>query len=246
MSRSACGGASKGEIEFLLGKPELVAKGHFDDIDMAMMIHLGSHDQMRKRSYIAEFVERRAGQADPLFRPRQPRRRRAAARHQRAVGGADRAQRDPLPARELLRQGHDPHPPDHHQGRRRGQRRAGRGARWRPLCAAARCEAIIDANMKVDRCLRAGAMAMGAEVEINTIPGYLPQRNNRAMGECVRRQCRGDVRAGLVRHRRPPHRLDRHGRHRAHDAGDPSLRRRARAARRTAPISASPSPSTPI
>jgi metal-dependent amidase/aminoacylase/carboxypeptidase family protein len=26
-------------------------------------------------------------------------------------------------------------------------------------------------------------MAMGAEVEINTIPGYLPQRNNRAMGE---------------------------------------------------------------
>jgi len=24
---------TKGEIEFLLGKPELVAKGHFDDID---------------------------------------------------------------------------------------------------------------------------------------------------------------------------------------------------------------------
>src|SRR5437763_624538 len=44
-------------------------------------------------------------------------------------------------------------------------------------------EAIVDANMKVDRCLRAGAMAMGAEVEINTIPGYLPQRNNRTMGE---------------------------------------------------------------
>jgi metal-dependent amidase/aminoacylase/carboxypeptidase family protein len=26
-------------------------------------------------------------------------------------------------------------------------------------------------------------MAMGAEVEINTIPGYLPQRNDRSMGE---------------------------------------------------------------
>src|SRR3984893_6428909 len=44
----------KGEIEFLLGKPELLAKGHFDDIDMAMMIHAGSHDQMTKRSYIAD------------------------------------------------------------------------------------------------------------------------------------------------------------------------------------------------
>src|SRR5207247_4409341 len=40
-----------------------------------------------------------------------------------------------------------------------------------------------DANLKVDRCLRAGAMAMGAEVEINTIPGYLPQKNVRAMGD---------------------------------------------------------------
>src|SRR5258708_25967296 len=44
-------------------------------------------------------------------------------------------------------------------------------------------DAIIDANMKVDRCLPAGAMAMGAEAEINTIPGYLPQRTAPRMGE---------------------------------------------------------------
>jgi metal-dependent amidase/aminoacylase/carboxypeptidase family protein len=44
-------------------------------------------------------------------------------------------------------------------------------------------EAIVDANKKVDRCLRAGAMAMGAEVEIHTIPGYLPQRNDERFGE---------------------------------------------------------------
>ena len=43
-------------------------------------------------------------------------------------------------------------------------------------------EAILDANRKVDRCLRAGAMAVGAEVEIRTIPGYLPQRNDMRMG----------------------------------------------------------------
>src|SRR5262244_4030713 len=34
--------AARGEIEFMLGKPELVAKGHFDDVDIAMMIHTGS------------------------------------------------------------------------------------------------------------------------------------------------------------------------------------------------------------
>ena len=35
------GRVATGEIEFMLGKPELVAKGHFDEVDMAMMIHTG-------------------------------------------------------------------------------------------------------------------------------------------------------------------------------------------------------------
>src|SRR3984893_18574045 len=43
-----------GEIEFMLGKPELVAKGHFDDVDMAMMIHTGSRDGQKTRSILAE------------------------------------------------------------------------------------------------------------------------------------------------------------------------------------------------
>src|SRR5262249_35203632 len=45
---------AKGEIEFMLGKPELVAKGHFDDVDMAMMIHTGSSDGQKTRSVLAE------------------------------------------------------------------------------------------------------------------------------------------------------------------------------------------------
>ena len=35
-------------------------------------------------------------------------------------------------------------------------------------------EAILDANRKVDRALRAGALALGASVEIETLPGYMP------------------------------------------------------------------------
>jgi len=35
-------------------------------------------------------------------------------------------------------------------------------------------DAIIDANAKVNRALRAWAMAVGAEVEINDLPGYMP------------------------------------------------------------------------
>ena len=35
--------------------------------------------------------------------------------------------------------------------------------------------AILDANAKVDRALRAGALTLGAAVEIETFPGYLGQ-----------------------------------------------------------------------
>jgi amidohydrolase len=42
------------------------------------------------------------------------------------------------------------------------------------MIRAASVEAIKDASMKVDRALRGGAMALGAEVIIENIPGYLP------------------------------------------------------------------------
>src|SRR2546427_1753685 len=42
-------------------------------------------------------------------------------------------------------------------------------------------EAILDANAKVDRALRAGALALGAKVEIETLPGYLPMTCDPAM-----------------------------------------------------------------
>ncbi len=39
-------------------------------------------------------------------------------------------------------------------------------------------QGYLDASEKVDRALRAGAMAIGAAVEITTIPGYLPMYQN--------------------------------------------------------------------
>jgi metal-dependent amidase/aminoacylase/carboxypeptidase family protein len=44
-------------------------------------------------------------------------------------------------------------------------------------------EAIVDAAAKVDRALRAGALALGAKVEIETIPGYLPMTCDPVMAE---------------------------------------------------------------
>jgi metal-dependent amidase/aminoacylase/carboxypeptidase family protein len=46
--------------------------------------------------------------------------------------------------------------------------------------------AIVDAAARVDRSMRAGALALGAEVEIETLPGYLPLSVDRRMGALFR------------------------------------------------------------
>src|SRR5579862_8424905 len=171
----------RGEIEFLLGKPELVAKGHWDDIDMAMMIHAGSHDQMQKRSYIADssngalvkqirFIGRasHAGGAPQLGIN-------ALSAAQIALN-AIHCQRETFYDKDTIRI----HPIITKGGDAVSVIPA--DVTLETFVRGGSLEAITDANMKVDRCLRAGAMAMGAEVEISTIPGYLPQRNDRSMG----------------------------------------------------------------
>ena len=44
-------------------------------------------------------------------------------------------------------------------------------------------EAILDAQKKVDRAIRAGALALGATVEIETLPGYMPMACDPTMAE---------------------------------------------------------------
>ena len=42
-------------------------------------------------------------------------------------------------------------------------------------------DGFIDASAKVDRALRAGALAVGGSVEITTLPGYLPIQSDETM-----------------------------------------------------------------
>jgi metal-dependent amidase/aminoacylase/carboxypeptidase family protein len=55
--------------------------------------------------------------------------------------------------------------------------------RFETMVRGKTAEAIEDAALKVDRALRAGAVAMGAEVEISTLPGYMPLLNEPGMAE---------------------------------------------------------------
>jgi amidohydrolase len=172
---------ARGEIEFMLGKPELVAKGHFDDIDMAMMIHTGSRDGATTRAVLAAssngaLVKRirflgRAAHAGSL-----PQLGINALNAAMIAMNAISAQRETFWEKDTIRI----HPIITKGGDAVSVVPA--EVTMETFVRGGSLEAIVDANKKVDRCLRAGAMAIGAEVEIHTIPGYLPQRNDQRMG----------------------------------------------------------------
>ena len=65
-------------------------------------------------------------------------------------------------------------------------------------------DAVLEWDKKVDRALRAGAMAVGAKVHITTIPGYLPLNNNQDMAGLYRDnavQIVGEENIGFTGHR---------------------------------------------
>ncbi|MAU24355.1 MAG: amidohydrolase [Chloroflexi bacterium] len=161
---------SKGEFEFLGGKQELVKLGIFDDIDISMMTHArgnfsGFGYGGTGNGLVAKFIEfhgksSHAG-GDPHLGIN-------------ALNAANLSMSNIHANRETF---YD----DHHIRVHPIITLGGSVVNQVPeivtletFVRGASLEAIKNANLKVDNCLRAGAMAVGAEVEITTLPGYFP------------------------------------------------------------------------
>ena len=65
-------------------------------------------------------------------------------------------------------------------------------------------DGVLDASHKVDRALRAGALALGAQVEIETLPGPMPLLCDQSMSTLFERTAKGLV--GQEHYRDIPHR----------------------------------------
>ena len=166
----------EGKLSFLGGKPELIKHGHFDDIDMAVMIHTHSDEALPQsvvsassNGFVAKLI-RFVGKA--AHAGGEPHRGVNALSAAQIALAAINAQRETFQDRDAIRV----HPI------------ITKGGDLVNVVPAEVCmetyvrgrtaEAILDANKKVDRALRAGAIAMGATVEIETVPGYMPLKNN--------------------------------------------------------------------
>jgi len=169
----------EGKLGLMAGKQEFIRLGAFDDVDMAMMIHTASTNEDAKfavggtsNGHVVKYIKFIGKAAHAGGAPDQGINALQAAM---LALNALNAQRETLKNEDTIRlhgiltQGGvavNSIPADvRYEGRVRGRN----------------TEVIADANMKMDRCLRAGALAMGARVEIVTIPGYLPMVNNELM-----------------------------------------------------------------
>jgi amidohydrolase len=176
--------ARAGKLEFLGGKPELLRLGHFDDVDLSMMIHTTSRTEDGKTGVPASnngcIVKtiRYVGRASHAGgAPHQG----INALYAAQIGlAAINALRETFRDEDTIRV----HPIITHGGSQvnviPGEVRLETYVRGRTV------EAILDANKKVDRAFKAGALALGAKVEIETLPGYMPMTCDAIMATMYR------------------------------------------------------------
>ncbi|MGH7414377.1 MAG: amidohydrolase [Candidatus Rokuibacteriota bacterium] len=191
-----------GRLEFPCGKQELMRLGHFDDVDLAMMIHTNWRAEDGKAGVpasnngrvgkTARFIGRaaHAGGAPHLGVN-------ALYAAQVALAGIN-AVRETFRDEDSIRV----HPILTHGG---SQVNVIPGeARLEMYVRGKTAEGVAAASRKVDRALRAGALALGARVEIDTLPGPMPLYCDRAMARLFEDTARGLV--GAPHYRDIPHR----------------------------------------
>ncbi len=170
---------SDGKIKFLGGKQELLHLGEFDDVDMTIMCHSESNTPGRiikvpgpgtgSNGFVGKTVKYIGKEAHAGGAPHAGVNALNAAMLGMMGIHANREtfkDADNIRVHPIITKGGDLVnivPAD---------------VRIETYVRGRSIDAIMDASKKVNRSLEAGAMAVGAEVEINEIPGYLPLLND--------------------------------------------------------------------
>jgi amidohydrolase len=168
-----------GKIEFLGGKPEFIRLGALDDVDLAMMTHTASQPEDKKIAYggtnngiVAKHIRFLGKAAHAGGAPHAGINALNAAM---IAMSAIHAQRETYRDEDTIRI----HPIITQGGVAVSSVPA--DVRMETFVRGKNIEAFLAASEKVDRALRAGAMAVGGSVQITTLPGYLPLQHDTSM-----------------------------------------------------------------
>jgi len=172
----------EGKIQYLGGKQELIYQGDFDDIDMALQIHLTTNTTpdcfvrlgSTSNGFIGKLVQYQGKAAHAAAAPDEGVNALNAA--MLGVMGVH-AQRETFREQDFVRF----HPIITQGGDLVNV--VPENVRMESYVRAASIDALRNSNIKIDRSLRAGADAVGAEVSIQSLPGYLPMHDNQDLNQ---------------------------------------------------------------
>ncbi|MDP3058832.1 MAG: peptidase dimerization domain-containing protein, partial [bacterium] len=170
----------EGKIDFLGGKQEWLALGELDDTDLCMMFHSTTSEDYKiatksgSNGFVGKLIKYKGKEAHAGGAPHLG----VNALNAAMIGMmAVHAQRETFKDSDHIRV----HPIITKGGDLVNIVPA--DVRMETYVRGANMKAIIEASAKVDRALQAGAMAVGAEVEIIQLPGYLPRVNEEVMSD---------------------------------------------------------------
>ena len=179
------------KLELLGGKQELIRLGHFDDVDMAMMCHTASDMGERKfaiggtsNGHVVKYVRYIGVGAHAGSSPhRGVNALNAASFALQAINANRETHRaeDTVRIHGIMTKG----------GEVVNVVPAEVKLEWRVRSSTP--QVVVQNSQVVDRCFKSGALAVGAEVEITTIPGYLPMRNDTRLQDLFRENAKGVV-----------------------------------------------------
>ncbi len=166
---------NEGKLEFLGGKPEMVRLGAFDDVHMAFMTHQSTKKEKEgafgvggpSNGCIVKYIRYEGVASHAGGAPHDGINALKAATFGLSAIDAIREtfkDEDHIRVHPIITKGGElvnVVPAD---------------VRLETFVRGASIEAMTEAAKRVDRCLKAGAMAIGCKVHITTIPGYLPKR----------------------------------------------------------------------
>ena len=171
-------------VEFLGGKQELIRLGEFDDVDIAMMCHTASDMGDRKfavggtsNGHMVKYVRYTGRGAHAGSSPHLGINALNAATFALQAMHANREthrDEDTVRVHGIITKG----------GEAVSAVPADVRLEWRVRSGTP--EAVVKNGEVVDRCFKAGALSVGASVEITNIPGYLPMRHNSTLQDLFR------------------------------------------------------------
>ena len=169
----------QGRIQFIGGKQELMRLGEFDDIDMVMMFHSAPNTTNRvvrtnlsMSGFIGKIVKYRGKGSHAGVAP------------EKGINALNAAMIGLQAINSLRETFRDDHCIRVHPIITRGGEAVNivpSDVRVELYVRAKSMDVLIETNKKVNRALEAGAIAIGCNIEIEDLPGYMPMISNNLM-----------------------------------------------------------------